>query len=165
MFGIQWDLVIKHLKNKGISTNLLTEDSSGIGNYQNTKNITLLSGMYTPYMKFQQSGPPITTFNTWSAYNENLGEIVKNSVLNNASMPQTVLLTTGASNQFNQKNIYDLAGNVSELILEKAGPDRTSSEVSRGGAFCMDGGYFEGHLGYYPEAARLGGGCSYFLRF
>ena len=35
MFGVQWDLVLKHLSNKGVSDSLLITDSSEWGNYIN----------------------------------------------------------------------------------------------------------------------------------
>ena len=35
MFGVQWDLVLKHLSNKGVSESLLKTDSSTWGNYYN----------------------------------------------------------------------------------------------------------------------------------
>ena len=126
MFGIQWDLVLKYLNNKGISVADLTSDSKSWGNYGNTTNATLTNGEYTQYMNSSYQN----TFNTWHAYTEDLGSIISNKVLNNPNMPQSVLLTTGASNKFNQKNIYDLAGNLHEWTLE----------TSRGGGFGNNSG-------------------------
>ena len=116
MFGIQWDLVLRYLSNKGVSTSLINSDSSSWENYQNTTNAALKGGKYTQYM----SSTYQMTFNTWNAYNVNLGDIVKSNILNNVNMPQSVLLTTGASDKFQQKNIYDLAGNIDELTLERS---------------------------------------------
>lgn len=48
------------------------------------------------------------------------------------------LLTTGASNIFNKYNIYDFAGNVSELTLEVVLKDNTHC-VERGGVYIVDG--------------------------
>ena len=130
MFGIQWDLVLRHLSNKGISTDVLTGSSESWGNFTNTTNATLTGGKYTQYMSSSYQN----TFNTWSAYDVDLGEIVKNKVFNNTNMPQSVLLTTGSSNKFVKKNIYDLAGNIQEFSLEKGTSD-SYLPVVRGGGF------------------------------
>ena len=50
----------------------------------------------------------------------------------------SVLLTTGASEEFAVMNIYDMAGNVWELTLEKAVGEYGSC-AGRGGVFENDG--------------------------
>ena len=115
MFGIQWDLVLRHLSNKGIETNILTNDSSSWGNFSNTTNASLTGGKYTQYMNSSYQN----TFNTWISYDVDLGEFIQGkTLLKNAGMPQGILLTTGISSKFNKKNIYDLAGNLDEFTLE-----------------------------------------------
>ena len=153
MFGIQWDLVLKHLKNKGISPNLLTEDSSSWGNYSNTTNATLTGGKYTQYMN--SSYQPAFNKN-WYAYNVDLGEIVKNNVFNNVGMPLSVLLTTGSSNKFSQKNIFDLAGNLFEWTLETDSVSEYSNHtVGRGGS------YYSGTGSNCPVSFRNNGNSTF----
>ena len=45
-FGIQWNLIMKFLNNKGVSTELLNEDSSSWGNYSDTS-FTINRGEYS----------------------------------------------------------------------------------------------------------------------
>ena len=85
-------------------------------------------------------------FNTWYAYTDNLGDYIKNKVLNNANMPQSILLTTGSlPTTMAKQNIYDLAGNVVEWTLERA--------TSTSGVPCVArGGYFVGPGSSYPAS-------------
>ena len=96
MFGIQWDLMLAHIQNKGgVDVTTLTNDSTNIGNYRNNKwNVTNDKAKYNedrtewkncPYQKTTETG---------------------------------ILLTTGASETFSKMNIYDVAGNVIEWTLE-----------------------------------------------
>ena len=96
MFGIQWDLMLAHIQNKGgVDVTTLTNDSTNIGNYYNNKwNVTNDKAKYNangtewkncPYQKTTETG---------------------------------ILLTTGASETFAKMNIYDVAGNVFEWTLE-----------------------------------------------
>ena len=100
MFGIQWDLVLKHLETKGATSEELTSDSTEWGNYYNA-NFTINRGEYSE--------------NNGASFNQ-VQEGGYEKVLN-----VNVLLTTGASTERNVKmNIYDLAGNVYEWTLEKS---------------------------------------------
>ena len=126
LFGIQWDLMIKFLNNKGIDKDILTNNQTIVGNFSNSTNVTLFRGRYAQYMNSSYQD----ALDTWYPFDTDLNNIVKNGVLNNIGMPQTVFLTTGASNQFCLENIYDLSGNMSEYTLEK--PSSTGS-VCRGG--------------------------------
>ena len=119
MFGIQWDLTLKYLKEKGgLSVEDLTSNSTEWGNYYNTTyNITNANAWYsTDYGANWTKG----------AYNKNTeGEI---------------LLTTGAHSSFSKQKIYDLAGNVYEWTLEKT----SSSDYPcafRGGIYDRSGDY------------------------
>ena len=143
MFGLQWDCVLKYLQNKGVSVSDLISNSTGWGNYTDTSNATLRGGRYTQFANLNQGYNQ--TFNkTWYAYTENLGNIINNKILNNVSMPQTVLLTTGAlpSNMAKQ-NIYDLAGNVLEFTLEHSDSIQANGVAcpcsARGGTFGTTG--------------------------
>ena len=109
MFGIQWDLVIKHLQVRGgMSVDDLTSNSTNWGNY-NTATFTIENGKYT-------TTP--STANSFKSYTENTSGYVENKTkLQNKS----VLLTTGANASENCKmNIYDIAGNQWEWTLEKS---------------------------------------------
>ena len=98
MFGVQWDLVLKHLSNKGVSDSLLKNDSTEWGNYKNkTYEIT----------------------NTSAKYSTDNGASFTNAPYNKTASG-SVLLTTGAYDNFSKYNIYDLVGNVWEMTLERA---------------------------------------------
>ena len=123
MFGIQWDLVIKHLQVKGKMAQAdLTSDSKNWGNYYNIS-FEIENGKYTttPYTK-----------NSFKDYTEQTSGYVENETkLENKG----VLLTTGASSSQNMKmNIYDLAGNVYEWTLEKS-TNPSSPCAYRGGTY------------------------------
>ncbi len=113
MFGVQWDLVLKHLSNKGVSDSDLKIDSTDWGNYYNkTYEITNTSAKYSP---------------------DDYGRSFTNAPYNKtASM--CVLLTTGAHDNFSKYNIYDLAGNVSEWTLERTS-DTNIPCAKRGNSF------------------------------
>ena len=116
MFGIQWDLMLTHIQNKGgVDATTLTNNSKNIGNYSNNKwNITNDKAKYTtngtewnncPYQKTTETG---------------------------------ILLTTGASETFAKMNIYDVAGNVWEFTLE-AYTDARFPCIIRGGNYSSAG--------------------------
>ena len=96
MFGIQWDLMLAFIQNKGgVDVATLTTDSTNIGNYYNNKwNVT----------------------NDKAKYNED-GTEWKNCPYQKTT-ETGILLTTGASETFAKMNIYDVAGNVFEWTLE-----------------------------------------------
>ena len=116
MFGIQWDLVLKHLQVKGgLSVDELTKDSTNWGNYNNAT-FRIENGEYTISNSFVSN-----TVDT-SEYVEN------NKKLQNRS----ILTTTGASSRNCKMNIYDIAGNVGEWTLEKNNKNEYPS-TGRGG--------------------------------
>ena len=135
MFGIQWDLVLKHLQVRGgLTQDELTKNSNSWGNY-NDATFTIENGQYT-------TSP--STENSLKKYTEDTSGYVENSTkLQNES----VLLTTGANSSQNCKmNIYDIAGNQYEWTLEK----------STGAYYpCTDRGGDYNVLGsYYPVSYR-----------
>ena len=103
MFGIQWDLMLAFMQNKGgVDVSTLTTDSTSIGNYYNNKwSITNDKAKYS------------TDGTSW-----NDGSYTKEE-------EEAVLLTTGASETFAKMNIYDVAGNVFEWTLEGYQSGRT----------------------------------------
>ena len=121
MFGVQWDLVLKHIETKIGSENLisngkniLTEDSSSWGNYYNAT-FEINRGKYAKY----------GALTAWYNYNNESGLANcvtyangKSTKLSASSFKNSILLTTGASDACKKMNIYDLAGNVSEWTLE-----------------------------------------------
>ena len=97
MFGIQWDLMLAFIQNKGgVDVDTLTTESTNIGNYSNNK---------------------------WSITNDKAkyktdSETIWNDGSYTKDKEEQVVLTTGASNIFAKMNIYDIAGNVFEWTLE-----------------------------------------------
>ena len=130
IFGIQWDLILKHLQIRGgIEVADLTSDSKNWGNYNNTSYI-IENGKYT-------TSAIIMNPNCFKAYTESTSGWVENiTKIENKS----VLLTTGASKRNMKMNIYDLAGNIREWTLEKSA-NASYPCVTRGGDFAIKGTY------------------------
>ncbi len=117
MFGIQWDLILKHIEEKGAKTqNELKTDSSSWGNYNNVT-FEITRGEYTTAPSTSGSWNAITTY-TKPASN--------------------VLLTTGGTDRNSILNIHNLAGNVKENTLERA-TNNTSPCACRGGYYRISG--------------------------
>ena len=120
MFGVQWDLVLKHIEVKEVAkgTELATiqkalrSNSKDWGNYYNAS-FTINRGKYADYTSSKLS-------TTWTPYNQTTSNnfVNSNSVKQVQSSGNGILLTTGASDACKKMNIYDLAGNVSEWTLE-----------------------------------------------
>ena len=100
MFGVQWDLVLAFMYNKGnIADSTLTSNSTAIGNYSDNL---------------------WTIKNAKAQYSTNYGRTFTacpNPFKKESS--SDILLTTGADSSFSVQNIYDIAGNVWEWTLEK----------------------------------------------
>ena len=118
MFGIQWDLVLKHIENKNGKTQAeLKNDSTTWGNYNNAE-FEITKGKYST--------------NYGNTFTEVKGTYPKPR--------SSVLLTTGATERNSVLNIYDLAGNEFEWTLEKSAITDFPS-VNRGGLFYGIGSY------------------------
>ena len=117
MFGVQWRLILSFMHNRGdIDNNLLINNSTLIGNYNdNLWNIV----------------------NSEAKYSTDLGKKF-NYCPYQKKENAYVLLTTGATKSFSNMNIYDMAGNVWELTLEKAVGEYGFC-AGRGGVFENDG--------------------------
>ena len=115
MFGVQWDLVLAFMHNKGnIADSTLTSNSTTIGNYKN--NLWTIKNANAKYST--DYGRTFTA--------------CPNPFKKDAD--SKILLTTGADSSFSVQNIYDIAGNVYEWTLEKT--DRGSLPCAqRGGDF------------------------------
>ena len=105
MFGIQWDLVLKYIEEKGylvdgtkVTQDMLKSDSTTWGNYYDAE-FDITRGQYMivePYVE-----------NSWESVTSTYSKT-----------KQYVLLTTGVTERNSVLNIYDLAGNVWEWTLE-----------------------------------------------
>ncbi|MBS6252501.1 MAG: hypothetical protein KH434_04645 [Clostridium sp.] len=116
MFGIQWDLVLKHIENKqGKTQGELKNDSTTWGNYSSAT-FEITRGKYSI-----DNGQTFTE--------------VKGTYTKPAS---NVLLTTGATERNSVLNIYDLAGNEYEWTLEKS-TFTSDPSVYRGGYYIRSG--------------------------
>ena len=136
MFGVQWDLVLAFMHNKGnIADSTLTSNSTTIGNYYNST-FDLNRGKYAQYNKLG---------NPWNNFDSALGSIVvsnettgKMKKTEQSSDSNSILITTGGTEQSKVMNIYDIAGNVWEWTLEK-----TSITINpcayRGGSYSYAG--------------------------
>ena len=130
MFGVQWDLVLAFMHNKGnIADSTLTQNSTTIGNYYNST-FDLNRGKYAQY---GQLGNP------WKNFDSALGSIVvsnettgKMKKTEQRSHSNSILITTGTSEKNKVMNIYDVAGNVWEWTLEKT--SYTDDPCTRRGA-------------------------------
>ena len=121
MFGVQWDLVLKHIEVKAVERgtalatiqSALRSDSKDWGNYRDAS-FTINRGKYAKY------GAQSSEWNNYNKALENCVTYVNGiSTKVPASMlANTILLTTGASDKCKKMNIYDLAGNVWEWTLE-----------------------------------------------
>ena len=132
MFGVQWDLVLAFMHNKGnIADSTLTSNSTTIGNYYNST-FDLNRGKYAQYGKLG---------NTWNNFDNELGSIVarnettgKMKKTEQSSSSNAIILTTGGTEQSKVMNIYDIAGNVREWTLEKTS-NTDNPCACRGGNF------------------------------
>ena len=138
MFGVQWDLVLQYLETKGTSQSDLKTNSTNWGNYEdNLWNITNANSKYAIY------DDKLENFDwTSGAYG------IKDSYT-------SVLLSTGASDDFSKQGIYDLAGNVWEWTLEYASDSRYPCAI-RGGYYNLSGNL-------YPAAYRGNDSTTNFL--
>ncbi len=120
MFGMQWDLVMKFIEQKGVKIQSeLKVNSANWGNYKNI-NFNLIRGKYSTNMG--------TSFS----------EEIKNQIMKENG--QTILLTTGATNRNSALNIYDLAGNLWEWTLE--GIEDTENPCTIRGGYCSNYGEY-----------------------
>lgn len=108
-YGVQWDAIMNFVKDDAHNINF----SSTWGNYNNSDwTIERTSAKYTDQTKVETGDwTPIT------------------SKLEKAS-GTSILLTTGASDDFKAKNIFDLAGNVQEWTMEAS----ENTRIFRGSA-------------------------------
>lgn len=136
MFGIQWDLVLRHLSNKGVSTSIITGNSESWGNYNlsyslNQDSVHGSKGACKPW-----GGD---TALVWTTIENNFSHPESSYRGNMSTAVAYYALTTGATSRNMQKNIYDLAGNINEFTLERKPYYSSFIPSTRGGDF-MDSG-------------------------
>ena len=138
IYGIQWDLILKHIETKGaISKDKLTTDSTIIGNYSNNLwNIT----------------------NSKARYSINNGESFTVGQ-KRKSKESALLLTTGADESFSLMNIYDIAGNVWEWT--RGFYNTSTPSVRRGGSYGNIGS--DTPAKYYSTTSAIG--SDYYIGF
>ena len=159
MFGVQWDLVLKHIevkevaKGTGLATiqSAIRSDSKDWGNYSDAS-FKINRGKYAKH----------GALTTWYNYNTALENCVTyangtSTKVSASSSSNTILLTTGASDVCKKMNIYDLAGNVREWTLEYTA--NTSNPCARRG-----GSYFSTGSGF-PASGRDIGGTTYSVTY
>ena len=136
MFGVQWDLVLAFMHNKGnIDDSILKTDSTTIGNYKD--NLWTIKNAKAQYLS---SGKFVQCPNSFKKESNS-----------------SILLTTGADSSFSVQNIYDVAGNVWEWTLEKTS-DASLPCADRGG--CCVG---TGSNGPAAGRASISTGSSYYF--
>lgn len=129
MFGVQWDLVLKYMETKAVEkganqTTIISElntNSTSWGNYYNNN---------------------WTIENTDSKYyyNSSWTDGLYNGTGTKGNTSTSILLSTGASDDFSKQNIYDMAGNVYEWTLEYTSSTNYPC-VGRGGYYSSRGSY------------------------
>ena len=122
-YGIQWDATLAFIGDENYN-----KDSTSKGNYQkNAWTIDRETAKYT-------TSPNSDT--TWTSIS------AEENKTKTKTTSEKILLTTGASEDFKTKNIYDLAGNVNEWTNEAIEAYSTTFRVPRGDSYDGDGSYF-----------------------
>ena len=155
MYGVQWDLVLKHIEVKEVANGTalatiqraLRTDSKDWGNYRDAS-FEINRGKYAKY----------GALTTWYNYNTALANCVTyangtSTKVSVSSSSNSILLTTGASDACKKMNIYDLAGNVYEWTLEYTAITNVPC-ARRGGGFVNDGSGYPASSRYYSNTTN-----------
>ena len=140
MFGIQWDLVMKHIEVKEVAKGTVIDtiqsairnNSTSWGNYRNAS-FVINRGKYA---KNGALSGAWNDYNTALAYCVTYEDEVSKKV-STSSSGNSILLTTGSSDACKKMNIYDLAGNAFEWTLEYTGLTGSAGSTIRS---CVDRG-------------------------
>ena len=145
MFGVQWDLVLAFMHNKGnIADSTLTSNSTTIGNYCNSTFQLSQTGQYAVCSNYSLS----STWNQSTKPTTNFVDSSRNKIAQ-SSDGNGILVTTGTSETNKVMNIYDIAGNVWEWTLELTSYPGTNRPCAyRGGNYYDTGSNF-------PAAYRI----------
>ena len=153
MFGVQWDLVLAFMHNKGnIEDSTLTSNSTTIGNYRDSVFQLSQTGQYAVYSNYSLS----STWNPSTTATANFVDSSRNKIAQ-SSNGNGILVTTGTSEKNKVMNIYDVAGNVIEWTLEKTSD--TNYPCAR------RGGYYDSTGSGIPVADRNGSSTDYSVVF
>ena len=130
MFGVQWDLVLAFMHNKGnIADSTLISNSTTIGNYRDSTFQLSQTGKYAVYSSYSLS----STWNPSTKSTTNFVDSSRNKIAQSLE-GNGILVTTGTSEKNKVMNIYDVAGNVWEWTLEKTS-DTYNPCADRGGGY------------------------------
>ena len=135
MFGVQWDLVLAFMSkdtSKITSTDVLTKNSTTIGNYMDSTFQLSQTGQYAVYSNYSFS----STWNLATVATANFVDSSRNKIAH--PYRNGILVTTGTSEKNKVMNIYDVAGNVLEWTLEN-GSSIGYPCVVRSGSFICTG--------------------------
>ena len=140
MFGVQWDLVMKHIEVKEVANgtaidtiqSAIRNNSTSWGNYRNAS-FVINRG------KYAKNG---ALSSAWNDYNTALAYCVTyedgvSKKVSTSSSGNSILLTTGSSDACKKMNIYDLAGNTFEWTLEYTSLTGSAGSTIRS---CVDRG-------------------------
>ena len=129
MFGLQWDLVLAFMHNKGNIADSTLTSSTTIGNYRDSVFQLSQTGQYAVHSNFSLS----STWNPSTTATTNFVDSSRNKIAQ-SSNGNGILVTTGTSETNKVMNIYDIAGNVYEWTLELTS-DTSGPCAVRGGCF------------------------------
>ena len=139
MFGVQWDLVLVFMSKdtaKITSTDVLTKNSTTIGNYRDSAFQLSKIGKYAVYSSYSLS----STWNPAITTTANFVDSSRNKITQSTD-GKGILVTTGTSEKNKVMNIYDIAGNVDECTLEQTFPNNLPPCAARGGGFDDTGSF------------------------
>ena len=149
MFGVQWDLVLAFMHNKGnIADSTLTSNSTTIGNYRDSTFQLSQTVKYAMMSDWTLS----STWNPSTTPTANFVDSSRNKIAQ-SSEGNGILVTTGTSEKNKVMNIYDIAGNVDEWTLEKK--SNTDSPCADRGGDSYDTG------SKHPAAGRFSGSTDF----
>ena len=149
MFGVQWDLVLAFMHNKGnIADSTLTSNSTKIGNYRDSTFQLSQTVKYAMMSDWTLS----STWNPSTTPTANFVDSSRNKIAQ-SSEGNGILVTTGTSEKNKVMNIYDIAGNVDEWTLEKN--SNTYSPCADRGGDSYDTG------SRHPAAGRFSGSTDF----
>lgn len=127
MFGVQWDLILKFIEEKTVKNSKDTDKEKVRENIIYTLNTNSVNiGNYSD--------------NKWNVINSNAKYSIEfRPCPYKKEEISEIILTTGASDEFSEMNIYDLAGNMWKITLERTSDENSWNNVMRGGSFAHPG--------------------------